>query len=891
MWCIQEELLCSMYHLQHSPPSQLQDEAIITNGFIPVLEEFKKHIEDEKVKLAIKDLRSKTIEWLPKYGAAILGRPTIHGEYHLSVIGLDKWEFVVHSSPQGRSHTAYSSGYSIAFAMNTEAQWGDLIQKFRKIFSKAIQNTGNKRSAYYNEQGHQKTPAFIYAVLNDAITQIQVETEHNLTKPRGGFTDVGLHTGGLPRDTSWPLVTSLLQVFLEAYPDGQERFRTSMAYFDLWLAEHQAALVVANNLHFKYINATIQMLRAAAEKQVQTQEFATRCLKVRKQLETCGNPTCSIKSEPADIEYIEIHVADELHGETKQSFKDVCSRSRTNIDYVNLLPDGATFQSALQWVKSTKKNNITKRLISHSIERLFFLSSNTLKDNTHILCTNTSELEAIDQLIINEYTSVDKSAAARSRRTLVIWIAFCLTYQATSKLYPLLQKYGSPLCYEDLRHLVLGEKLAIEALVHVSAYLSNKQERPVFCIRTKILSETHTFDLAYKFSESSEQIMTEYQRHVDDSENRDTVYWKEVEAKRAKIAEYTLELTELRNYAGKLPYPKSPIRPKGYDHYSYYRRNSEVYNSEEGIEYRKKEVKYNMDKRVYDEAHENVREMERRIEAEAVYKTKIVHPLPKKQKHALEIMFFLHMPYNFKILGKLSFLAQHQIIPDSQLCNMSFKTNWIEFFNSNKKQGSYGYQPPVLLMSQQVPPNNKSPTDVRKISPESNGIYYPDNLFLCLGWNEDGKRSYVNPFEYPLSSTIVEHYTEELGNQALQWIMPQYGDNSENTKFRGNQGITSQHLKPFNFTKPQFLEFTSLRAYPYTQLRKLCTSLRILPLGETLVQTVIKQLLYHIGEIACIEGKPKLLWKKDQIDYDLLKVLFEELERLADIMQSAPSKY
>jgi hypothetical protein len=30
--------------------------------------------------------------------------------------------------------------------------------------------------------------------------------------PRGGYTDVGLHTGGTPRDTAWPLVREALKV-------------------------------------------------------------------------------------------------------------------------------------------------------------------------------------------------------------------------------------------------------------------------------------------------------------------------------------------------------------------------------------------------------------------------------------------------------------------------------------------------------------------------------------------------------------------------------------------------------------------------------------------------------------------------------------------------------
>ena len=36
-----------------------------------------------------------------------------------------------------------------------------------------------------------------------------------LTQARGGFTDVGLHTGGHARNTAWSLVIAVLQIMLD----------------------------------------------------------------------------------------------------------------------------------------------------------------------------------------------------------------------------------------------------------------------------------------------------------------------------------------------------------------------------------------------------------------------------------------------------------------------------------------------------------------------------------------------------------------------------------------------------------------------------------------------------------------------------------------------------
>jgi hypothetical protein len=64
----------------------------------------------------------------------------------------------------------------------------------------------------HEKSGFQRTPSFIFAVIKDAILQQQQQSCKQESMPRGGFTDVGLHTGGMPRATAWPLVQQTLQV-------------------------------------------------------------------------------------------------------------------------------------------------------------------------------------------------------------------------------------------------------------------------------------------------------------------------------------------------------------------------------------------------------------------------------------------------------------------------------------------------------------------------------------------------------------------------------------------------------------------------------------------------------------------------------------------------------
>jgi hypothetical protein len=72
--------------------------------------------------------------------------------------------------------------------------WNRLITDMHTLEMEARIRTGDERSAATNKQGYQKTPAFIYALFQEALHPDLSKTSF---KPRGAFTDVGLHTGGL----------------------------------------------------------------------------------------------------------------------------------------------------------------------------------------------------------------------------------------------------------------------------------------------------------------------------------------------------------------------------------------------------------------------------------------------------------------------------------------------------------------------------------------------------------------------------------------------------------------------------------------------------------------------------------------------------------------------
>lgn len=92
-----------------------------------------------------------------------------------------------------------------------EKQWEVLFSNFQQALAKASKRQGYNRTAAGGNQGHQRTPAMICALLKDAKAALDGDGAARHL-PAGGFTDVGLHTGGSPRDTAWSLAREVFKV-------------------------------------------------------------------------------------------------------------------------------------------------------------------------------------------------------------------------------------------------------------------------------------------------------------------------------------------------------------------------------------------------------------------------------------------------------------------------------------------------------------------------------------------------------------------------------------------------------------------------------------------------------------------------------------------------------
>lgn len=110
----------------------------------------------------------------------------------------------------------------------------DIVKSgFHKGMSRAQEEKGEKRSAGSNAQGHQFTPSMIHALLMEAASSSGTKSS-----PKGGFTDCGIHTGGHPRNTSFPLVRSYFHWMLKRSDDVESTtFLKTMIFFDLLIVQ------------------------------------------------------------------------------------------------------------------------------------------------------------------------------------------------------------------------------------------------------------------------------------------------------------------------------------------------------------------------------------------------------------------------------------------------------------------------------------------------------------------------------------------------------------------------------------------------------------------------------------------------------------------------------
>jgi len=850
-------------------------------------------------------------------------------------------------------HSAASHSHALLTCGSVRAtDFGKFEQLLFELEEKVVEN---RRAGL---KGLQRNPGFVLSVAKCALEAVRDDVEpffaedieelvDGMEPSKGGFSDVGLHTGGMARNTCWQLYRESLKAVLMYHQPPKEQeilYRLYMTYFEKWLLTSQVNVVRSTHKLASpaVLSACMHMLRSVAAKCAELSEdghdmsaceasFAWvtrelqgmasgRALFVASSFNLpVGMPAASEFRLPSGKLPDAALAVGEVHG-----LDAARQRAERNLGTQKVLPVDrlVDFSQILDTFDFTLDNPVSAQLVLRSVETQLFRRA--IAGFEHQAAVSTSELGALEEMVDKYRILVQRWRASgdgstcmqvelQSRELLVVWSAYCISFQAARHEHAHVMKgFGVALDWHDLRHLVLGDKLAVDAALKVAAYL-HAYTVPNQAVFSRSCAGSHpTFNLALLFATNSISLMGIWQEEQKAAIARRDDHWQEVQRKQKLAAELRASIASAREYARDLQSRRDREWQK-YLYLEYDRQLQSQYSAIQGLE--------------------------SQLRSAEASPPPVIQPLPAHADTDLQWLFFLHMPKLFQVLSRFSFLAQQMLLPSVEACHgewskmsESFETDLEAYYNGHQV-GNYGSgimqhkSAPctVKLVSTGKPPleSNMSDSHVDKLLLPDHGVWHPDSLKPQIGWMGSGCEEadqldgvkhdgYFNPFT-KISCEPIEHkFTEELclstvqssgdtdsvaptepqfQTSPLQWAMHVHGSVQSTPRERGNIAVARQDVKPQWLSKPGFLALGSLRSFPLGQMRMLSEMLHLreVPWAQPEVMCIIKQAVYHMGTLVEDSSGPRLLWRTNwQGGGDMLVAISDELESLADELAQTP---
>lgn len=930
---------------------------------VPVIPTFE---QVDAMKHAVATLTNKSLSkgnpvvtWYAEYGCCIVANCVSSDAVVIELLGLDGWKFKVHGYEGERSAEACpESGVSLFNGFVHPEKYKKVIENIDSALKKAAELKGNERSAGLNTNGgHQKTPAFVHAKVVDVIRDIDGEVfdsesepwshagskddgKQSISRPQGGMTDVGMHTDCRPRNTTWPLACAVIDRCFEA-KGCKDFFRLAMASFKLWVAESFAAQLrpdVADKLH---VDVAMDLLRSAADDAIELidsgydlRAFELRCALIRKAMEIAvASSSVEVASkfviskqdvelsQKASCRNFSLKTPEAVNiCATEKNMEHIKTSSEKNIGFsVILNVKTAAWKGLLQWFQRSEFASADAR-VENIILSLRTVESYCMQHSSSLYSSKSSKLSKSDIADIESLLDLYRTRAASFRESkvgellmvsellslevLTVWICTCLVHQAAAVYHPSLLRYAMPLSYKSLRHLVLSEKVAIDAAYNVSFYLRDESKQKIFSLQSQ---SDPTFAFAAEVAETVSDIKKALALDRAEMAKRESDHWNVILKTKERLRSLQEQLTTKRealalreqilNGETKYYTSSSPNADGSYSNFvrSEWRDANNACKSARG----------------------NVISLQNTITSTEKPPANVIHPLPESDHLAMQVLFFMFMPAELNSMARLCLASQSMLLPRSRKISVvgrdstvdvdklveveTPRTCWLSFYNTHSSSKSgIGAKTHLSLHTSQEPPRGKfGPSTVSAYTTPRDGVFYPCSMArgnLVTAWRggefnlDERQCGPYNPFQerQKYTEVVANYFTENLSESdfALQWAMPQLGFELT-TKERGNMALAKQAERPDWLNKMAFLEFGSMRAYPRQQLRRLCTSLaeRNLPFGHPSTQKLLLQSLFHLGELFAESRKQFLVWQGDT-NHGILDVLRNELLSLGQELRS-----
>jgi len=126
-----------------------------------------------------------------------------------------------------------------------------------------------------------------------------------------------------------------------------------------------------------------------------------------------------------------------------------------------------------------------------------------------------------------------------------------LIFATAEETYTFMDKCGVGLQAQDLRHLVLPEKSAVEAALAVHKFLQDRDGDPIFSLREG--EESCTYDFAALCCKSIADLNRIHEDEESDAKIRVKSHWEEVQRKQKLAEQIRGEIQTLEALAASLP--------------------------------------------------------------------------------------------------------------------------------------------------------------------------------------------------------------------------------------------------------------------------------------------------------------------------------------------------
>jgi hypothetical protein len=827
----------------------------------------------------------------PEYGCALVCVASLgcapEKTARLHLVGPDAWAFGI----RGDAFYATADGFVQLYAGSVRlADLRAVFTNFRARLTKAQSIKGDARSAADGKQGHQKTPAFILALLQDALQGGSDAAGTHL--PRGGVTDVGLHTGGARRATAWPLAAAVIRVVMEQLErvddeegggDGAQQgdagaqqqpcYRHAIALFELWLVERalaDGALPVGALAHM-LDSAAMRGAALADEGQEEMDSFERRASAVRAALaERVAADAARVAAQyvlpplrnsgdgcidgrPHRLPVLSLPPP--LAAQTAATDVAACRlRADGNLNHVPLLDVDAPASELLEWLRHARlQPGVTSapRMAAHvraaGMEAWVFNAATTqlplFNAPTAVpaaqLRADVADMEAALLLYragieaaVAAATSPDSACGRllvelRSRETLVAWAVTCLVDRLVRRLHPQVSEFDMALQFADLRHLSLADGLAHDALLAVCAYLRRRTgDGAMLRPAFSLRPNDATVELAHLLGDASKDIQAAWSAEQANAARRSDAHWAAVQKKQAQAAGLRVKLATQREERS-TAVTALHRAPCGSNHL----RAQPAEKAAFLAHMRLSEALVACDARIA--------ETEQALRAAEQAPRPVVQPLPSDEASALAVLFFLYMPPPLRSLAELSFCAQSALLPrpaskeDRERQKVgALKLDWITHHTKFQACEPYYSPYPAVRVGMAGSLMLKAPFEVPGL--DNIGSRHVDAVTTPADgvWHPDGPlrlwwASGRNPFAPLERERMLSYYTATLPAAHAKLQWAMAQDDAEHTDAtRGNVALARQAEQPRWLRKPGFLAFGSLRAYPLLQLRKLAVALR-----------------------------------------------------------------